>query len=146
LDSVGELRSAYSRLVGSERDIQGFVAFAQFFAARAAVGESAPASATFALSTAELDVYRKSAFQDLENYRQQAIEVATPDLFEEARDQHLESMRLDLVNEIRRGSDWRVSIATGVAAWLLSIAITVLVVSAVELPALIEVLARIAAD
>ena len=119
---------AFETLVQSDDDIVGLLAYSLFKASvreRVRTGQSVPRDLRTP-TKAETNAYRGQAERILEEYANRAIEDAEPGIAARAQD----DARSEIISTIRQRTGLWSNIVTGVVVWLVTIALTALVVFA----------------
>jgi len=123
-----EYSRAFEALVTGPEDVVGYIAYSLYKAnirERVRRGDDVPRTSRNP-STVEVEAFRQSAERVLEQYGQQVIAEATPQIAEEARG----AGTSEIIAEIRNRTRAWPAIGYGVAAWFISILITIVVVLA----------------
>jgi hypothetical protein len=122
---------AFENLVTGEQDVVGLLAYALFKQAiREEAGRgNAPTGDTRNPSPTVVQVYRQSAQRQLEEFVALNIEEARPELQRSAMLDAVETARLDLRGHIDRRTGTGAALLTNIIAWVITLAITVLILS-----------------
>ncbi|CAO3459989.1 hypothetical protein [Azospirillum argentinense] len=88
-----------------------------------------------------VEVFRSSAKRRLEEFANKAIVEATPDLQQSgfsnavtALTQNLDAVQANLMTHVEQRTNWKSAIGTNLVAWVITLAVTVLILNAIYLP------------
>jgi hypothetical protein len=126
--SPADYSRAFEALVTGPEDVVGHIAYSLYKAnirERVRRGEEVPRTSRNPTKV-EVEAFRQSAERVLEQYGQQIIADATPQIAEDARG----TGTGEIIAEIRNRTRAWPAIGYGVAAWFISILITIVVVVA----------------
>ena len=121
---------AFERFVQDHDDLAGLIAYAFYKQAiREALsqGGTVHRSQDRAPTPTEVDAYRNAAESKLTAFAESMIEQSKADIADTAARADIKALKSDLTTTIKQATTWRTAIATNLVAWLLSIAITVLI-------------------
>lgn len=134
---------AFENMVQGADDTVGLLAYALF---KQAIREDAARgiSTSGAIrdpSPTTVEVFRNSARRRLEEFAGKAIQEATPDLQQSGVSNaistlslNLDTVQANLMAHMDRRTNWAGAILTNLAAWVITLAVTVLIVTAFYLP------------
>jgi hypothetical protein len=128
--------TAFESFVGANDDLTGLVAYAlykQVIREKAAAGITTPSGHRQPTPT-ELDNYRNAAKGHLQRFAAEVTTAATPQIIAEALGTSIETAQVEVVKAIHRRTSFWSAIGTNLAAWVITLAITVLLLIGVYLP------------
>lgn len=127
---------AFESLVKDNQDLPGLLAYAlykQIIHERAKQGTDTP-QALRNLTDREIETYRSDAESRLKLFAQGAIEQATPDIVVANVGVEIQQASNDIIEELRRRTSFGSAIFSNMAAWVISLAITFLIITLFYLP------------
>lgn len=127
---------AFDRMVNGPEDTVGLLAYALFKQAireDAADGRASPGNARNPSPTM-VKVFRGNAERMLQEFASRAVEEATPEIRDENTIAAITAVEANLVKRIDARTHWRGAIATNLTAWVITLAVTVLVINMLYLP------------
>lgn len=134
MDSLSQTYStAFERLVRDEDDLIGLLAYAHYksdkrdLARSGTVGPDDLARHHLTLTDRLIQQYRDNALRRLEAYAEQVVSAAEPEIQERTRTDAIEANANVILTELRSRTLWWQAILWNVLAWLISLAITGLV-------------------
>ncbi|WP_349601241.1 hypothetical protein [Azospirillum argentinense] len=134
---------AFDNMVQGSDDTVGLLAYALF---KQAIREDAARGvrtngATRDPTATMVEVFRSSAKRRLEEFANKAIVEATPDLQQSgfsnavtALTQNLDAVQANLMTHVEQRTNWKSAIGTNLVAWVITLAVTVLILNAIYLP------------
>jgi hypothetical protein len=128
---------AFETFVRTQDDLIGLIAYAlykQNLREVAISGRPLPLAAARVPTPTEVSAYRGDAERKLQTFAANAVDMATPDIVERGVGTAIDAATLQLTEVINRRTSARVAIATNIAAWVITLAITVLLLVTVYLP------------
>jgi hypothetical protein len=82
----------------------------------------------------EVSAYRGDAERRLQTFAANAVDIATPEIVERGVGSAIDAAKVELVEVINRRTSTRTAIATNLAAWVITLAVTVLLLVTIYLP------------
>lgn len=134
-------RSQYSRafetFVQDRDDLIGLIAYAlykQNMREMAASGRPPLPPPLRVPTPTETDAYRGDAERRLQNFAAEATREATPDIIEHGVTAAINAAAVELTSVINRRTSLRAAIAANLVAWIVTAAITIVVIATIYLP------------
>jgi hypothetical protein len=128
---------AFETFVSGQDDLIGLIAYAlykQNLREVAQSGRPLPLAAARVPTPTEVSAYRGDAERKLQTFAANVVDVATPDIVERGVGIAIDAAKVELVEVINRRTSAKTAIVTNLAAWVITLAITVLLLVTIYLP------------
>lgn len=118
---------------GGERDVVGLLAFALYEQDKRELIDAdgvAPEQVDghhLLLTSGQIELYKASAHLHAERLARTVLDQLRPEIEEETRTQAIDGTKAEIVATVRARTSWRTVVLFNVVAWLLTLAITVLI-------------------